>query len=87
MVKTGQYYLLDENPKKATEFANGALRAYPNSLDATVLHAECLLFLENYKAALVDFEKALNLFHQQFPDSYEAPEYLLDMLEYVRGRN
>ena len=87
LLKIGQYYLQDEDPGKAIEYAEQILSRNANTLDGLVLRGDSYLFMENYNKALVDYERALKLFYQEFPDSYEAPEYLLDMIEYASGKN
>ncbi len=82
-LKLGRYYLQEEDPIKAKEFAQRILKREPNSLDALVLRADSQLLSKNYKVALADYQKALDLFYIEFPDSYEAPEYLLDMIEHT----
>jgi tetratricopeptide (TPR) repeat protein len=86
LLKIGQYYLQDEDPSKAISYADQILSRNANSLDGLVLRADSYLLMENYKNALMDYEQALALFYQTFPDSYEAPEYLLAMIEYVREK-
>lgn len=73
----GRYYLNDGNANRAFGYAEQLLKQNANSLDGMVLRAESRQMRGENTLALTDFERALTLFYQQEPNSYEAPSYIL----------
>lgn len=79
------HYYKDENAK-AMEYVSKLLSLYPNSSRGFTYRGDLYAQLEKWKESLADYEAALRLFNKQYPDSYEKPEYLLEMIEYVKGK-
>ncbi|MDX1479978.1 MAG: hypothetical protein R3301_19860 [Saprospiraceae bacterium] len=76
------YFFLDCNlVDDAATVSDALLRTTPQSIDATILRAEVLLAQRDTVQSRQLFERALEMFYQQYPDSYEPPEYLLGRLD------
>jgi len=79
-LELGYFYLECLQILKAETVADALLKTHPNSINVTILKAEILLAQDEEETATTWFEKALELFYEKYPDSYEPPEYLLDMI-------
>ncbi len=86
LLHLGNYYSLQADNKKALEYASKAILLFPNSVRAFLLRGDIYLHQEKWDEALADYENSLRLFYEQYPDSYEAPEYTIEMIEHVKGK-
>jgi len=88
-LELGYFYLECLQILKAETVADALLKTHPNSINVTILKAEILLAQDEEETATSWFEKALDLFYEKYPDSYEPPEYLLDRISEIKpdGRN
>ncbi len=80
------YYSLRGDNAKAMDYASKMITLFPNSSKGFVIRGDINERLQKWNEALADYETALRLFNEQFPDSYEQPEYLLEMIEHVKGK-
>jgi tetratricopeptide (TPR) repeat protein len=79
-LRLGYFYLDCGDPNEALTVADQLLRTSPQSLDAMTLKADAYLILEDTAQALEWYERSLHQFLVQYPDSYEAPDYLLSQI-------
>lgn len=82
----GNYYNMMADNKKALEYATKAISLFPNSVKAFLMRGDIYQRQERWKESLADYETSLKLFYEQYPDSFEAPEYTLEMIEFVKGK-
>ena len=82
----GNYYGSLADEKKALEYASKAIAQFPNSVKAFLMRGDIYLRQSKWKEALSDYETSLRLFYERYPDSYEAPEYTLQMIEFVKSK-
>jgi len=85
-IRLGQYYWLTGNADKVFSYANAVLQKDTSNLEALILRGESHILKENYKLALMDFEKALQLHNKKFPGLYEPPEYLIGTIEWLQQK-
>lgn len=78
-VALANYHLDCGQPDQALLLANELMETYPG-LDVVILKADALVAVDRGREALDFYRQALEMFYAEFPDSYEAPEYLLDMI-------
>ncbi len=79
-----EYHQLKSEFNKAIDYINQAIALYPQSESAFLMRADIFFTQNKLIEALADYETALQLFYEQFPDSYELPEYTLAMIEWVK---
>lgn len=84
LLKTGQYYWHSGDSKKTMQYADMILAKNPASVDGLSLKADALLMTKSYQPALDTYNKALKEFYKQNPGISELPEYLLEMIEWVK---
>jgi len=82
----GNYYSMLADNKKALEYASRAIVLFPNSVKAYLMRGDIYQRQEKWNESLADYETSLKLFYEQYPDSYEAPEYTIEMIEFVKEK-
>lgn len=82
----GNYYSLFADNKKAIEYATKTISLFPNSVKAFLMRGDIYQRQEKWNESLADYETSLKLFYEQYPDSYEAPEYTIEMIEFVKEK-
>jgi tetratricopeptide (TPR) repeat protein len=73
-----RYYDATGDARGALQYAEKALAANPKSIPASILVGEVREGLGDLKGALEGYKNAQHEFYQQYPNSYEAPLYLID---------
>jgi len=76
-LQVAQYYQAAQDWARALEAAQRALAANPRSIPAQILVAEIEEAQGDRPTALQAYQAALAEFDRQYPDSYEAPRYLI----------
>ena len=79
-----RFALLCKRPDTAIVHAKKALSINPKSISALVLLGEAYIQTRNYASALQYFETALTYFNKQSPSAHEPPEYILEMIEWLK---
>ena len=83
-MELGRFALLYKRPDTAIVHAKKALSINPKSITALVLLGEAYIQTRDYAAALQYFETALSYFTKQSPHVHEPPEYILEMIEWLK---
>ncbi len=84
LLRFSQYYWHEENGEKVMEYANKALLKNPASLDALSLLGDGKVMQKSYLPALETYKKAVAEYYKQNGSGAEPPEYLLNMIEFVK---
>ena len=83
-MELGRFALLYKRPDTAIVHAKKALSINPKSISALVLSGEAYIQTRDYVVALRYFETALTYFTKQSPHVHEPPEYILEMIEWLK---
>jgi len=84
LVTLGYFYLDCDDPNQSMTTVDEVLKSEPEYLDAVTLKGDVYQALQDTTQALIWYENALKLFHLQYPDSFEDPEYLLNRMRALR---
>ncbi|HYC39209.1 MAG TPA: hypothetical protein VEB63_01880 [Chitinophagaceae bacterium] len=84
MLARARYFWHASRTPEGIAAVEAALRKDALIPEALVLRAELLIQEKNFSAALRNLQEAAALFNRQNPLRYEPPEYLLDLIEWVR---
>lgn len=84
LLRLGQYQWHTGNGGKAIEFADRILAKNPSSLDGLSLKGDGQVLQKSYQAALETYKKAAAAYYKQNGAGAEPPEYLLQMIDFVK---
>lgn len=82
----GNYYGSLADEKKALEYSTKAITLFPASVKAFLMRGDIYMRQSKWNEALADYETSLKLFYEQYPDSYEVPEYTIEMIAFVKSK-
>lgn len=72
-----RYFMTAGDVKNALDHAQKAMTVNPKSIPALIETGDAKEASGDLEGALSAYQKAMQEFYQQYPDSYEAPEYLI----------
>ena len=84
LLRHGQYYWHAGDAAAGMKYAEKILQKNPASLDGLSLKGDLLLLNNSYAPALESYRKALKEYYKQNGVAAEPPEYLLNMIEFVK---
>lgn len=87
LMELGRFYLLYGRPEQAIIYARTSLLFNPRFINAYVLMGEANMQRNKNREALQNFQTALRLFNQQFPNSPEPPEFIQVMINELKSSN
>jgi tetratricopeptide (TPR) repeat protein len=86
LLKNGQYYWHAGDVEQGMSYANKLLKRNPASVDGLSLKGDLQVMTNSYQPALESYNMALKEFYKQNPGLTEPPEYLLGMIEWLKGQ-
>jgi Tfp pilus assembly protein PilF len=86
LIRLGYYYIDCGDPAEALPLTDQLLKSTPDHIDAMTLKADAYLTMQDETAALEWYQNALRSFYHRYPNSYEAPEYLLSQIAVLQQR-
>ncbi|HLF65334.1 MAG TPA: tetratricopeptide repeat protein [Saprospiraceae bacterium] len=86
LARRAGYYLLKPDYHHAAQEIERMLVLYPGSLIPYRLRGDLFSQQELWEKALSDYEMAIKLFHEKYPDSYESPVYLDTMIWHCKKK-
>ena len=84
LLKLGQYCWHAEDVVKGMSYAEKILKKNPVSLDGLSLKGDLQVLSSSYAPALESYKQALKEYYKQNGTGAEPPEYLLNMIEFVK---
>lgn len=79
-LRLGRYWWMRGENQTALDSANELLQQNATHIDALTLKGNALAGLGRLEDAAASFETAIDQYYEQFPDAYEPPDNLIDML-------
>lgn len=86
LLKVGQYYWHAGEAMKGMMYADKLLQKNPVSVDGLSLKGDLQVHSNLFQPALESYSKALKEFYKQNPGITEPPEYLVGMIEWLKGK-
>ncbi len=86
LARRTNYYLLKPDYASAAKEIERMLMLYPGSVIPYRLRGDLYYQQELWEQALNDYEVAISLFHEKYPDSYESPIYLGTLIWYCKKK-
>ncbi len=86
LLKLGNFYWQSGDATKAIAYADKILTGDPAYIGALLLKADALRLQKSWSFALEIYNKALNEYYNKAGKNAEPPEYIIDMIEIVKGK-
>ncbi len=86
LLKNGQYYWHAGDAERGMSYADKLLQKNPASVNGLSLKGDLQVMSNSYLQALDSYNMALKEFYKQNPGLTEPPEYLLGMIEWLKGQ-
>jgi Tfp pilus assembly protein PilF len=85
-LQRAEFFSTTSDWANALQSAQDALKEDPKLIRAQMIQGEAKEAQGDLAGARDAFSQALRLFHEQYPDSYERPQYLLDRIAALNKR-
>ncbi len=85
MLRSGKYHWHTGDAANGMIYAERLLKKNSASLEGYSLRADLFVLQQKFSEALNDYQAALKLFYKEYPGVSEPPEYLLEMIAWVKA--